>query len=165
MEKLTIPKIKNGTVIDHQTPGTVYKAAKILGLDKPLDDNIASTAMNVKSGRMPNGKKDILKIENRELDPDEVDKIALISPYATINIIRDYDIVDKRRVELPDDIVGIVKCSNPNCITHEYKIKNTDMVKREPIDYRFKVINKDKPVIKCYYCERELESIFENLIF
>jgi aspartate carbamoyltransferase regulatory subunit len=100
------------------------------------------------------GKKDIVKVENRELDPHEVDKIALISPKATINIIRDYDVAEKHRVNLPDEITGIVKCSNPTCVSNS----------NEPINSRFKVISKDPARIKCYYCEREPEDIAERII-
>ena len=107
--------------------------------------------MNVRSKM---GKKDIVKVENRELDKHEVDKIALIAPKATINIIRDYEVVKKHRVELPDEIVGIVKCSNPTCISNS----------REPVKSRFRVISKDPPRIRCYYCEREPEDISERII-
>ena len=107
--------------------------------------------MNVKS-RI--GKKDIVKVENRELDPREVDKISLIAPKATINIIRDFEVVEKHRVKLPDEIFGIVKCSNPTCISNS----------KEPVKSRFLVTCKDPPTIKCYYCERETEDIAERII-
>jgi len=156
-KELTIPKIKDGTVIDHLSPGTVYKAVEILGLGNDKN-NVSSTATNLDSQRVPGGKKDILKIENRELTPNEVNKISLLSPYGTINIIRDYEVVKKYRVELPDEIFGIAKCSNPNCISNP-KIDQDGMMRAEPIPYRFKVLDKSKPVIKCYYCEREPEDI------
>jgi len=107
--------------------------------------------MNVKSKI---GKKDIVKVENRELKPEEVNKIALIAPKATINIIRDYEVVKKFKVHLPDEIVGIVRCPNPNCISNA----------REPIQSRFRVISRDPIRIKCCYCEREPENIADNII-
>jgi len=95
-----------------------------------------------------------VKVENRELDPKELDKIALIAPRATINIIRDYEVVKKHTVEIPDEVVGITRCSNPTCISNA----------REPVESRFHVISKDPPRIRCYYCEREPEDIAEGII-
>jgi aspartate carbamoyltransferase regulatory subunit len=148
--ELKIPRIKHGTVIDHITAGSAVKVLHILGIPK-TSTAVVSVAMNVKS-RM--GKKDIVKVENRELDPSEVDKIALIAPKATINIIRDYEVAEKHRVSLSDEIVGIVKCSNPTCVSNS----------REPVKSRFKVIKKDPLRIKCYYCEREPDDIAERII-
>ena len=150
MKELKIQPIKNGTVIDHITAGNAVKVLHILGIPA-TSSSIVSVAINVKS-RM--GKKDIVKVENRELDPHEVDKIALISPKATINIIRNYEVAEKHKVNLPDEIVGIVKCSNPTCVSNS----------NEPITSRFKVISKDPTRIKCYYCEREPDDIADRII-
>jgi len=149
-KELKIPLIKNGTVIDHITAGNAVKVLHILGIPKS-SSSIVSVAMNVKSKI---GKKDIVKVENRELDPNEVDKIALIAPKATINFIRDYEVAKKHRVKLPDEILGIVTCSNPTCVSNA----------REPVKSRFKVISKDPPRIKCYYCEREPEDLADRII-
>lgn len=113
--------------------------------------SIVSVAINVKSKL---GKKDIVKVEDRELDPQEVDRIALIAPKATINIIRNYEVAEKYRVNLPDEIHGILKCSNPTCISNS----------NEPVKSRFLVINRDPLRIKCYYCEREPDDISERII-
>ena len=150
-KELKIPRIKDGTVIDHITAGNAVKVLRILGIPEG-SSSVVSVAMNVKS-RL--GKKDIVKVENRELDPYEVDKIALIAPKATINIIRGYEVAEKHRVELPDELIGIARCSNPTCVSN---------AKREPVKSRFKVISRDPPRIKCYYCERELEDISERII-
>ena len=149
-KELKIPLIKDGTVIDHITAGNAVKVLHILGIPKS-SSSVVSVAMNVKSKL---GKKDIVKVENRELDPHEVDKIALIAPKATINFIRDYEVAKKHIVKLPDEIIGIVSCSNPTCVSNA----------REPVKSRFKVINKDPPKIKCYYCEREPEEIADRII-
>jgi aspartate carbamoyltransferase regulatory subunit len=149
-KELKIPLIKNGTVIDHITAGNAVKVLHILGIPKS-SSSVVSVAMNVKSKL---GKKDIVKVENRELDPHEVDKIALIAPKATINFIRNYEVAKKHIVKLPDEIIGIVSCSNPTCVSNA----------REPVKSRFKVINKDPPKIKCYYCEREPEEIADRII-
>jgi len=149
-KELKIPLIKNGTVIDHITAGNAVKVLHILGI--PIStSSVISVAINVKSKF---GKKDIVKVENREIDPQEVDKIALISPKATINIIRDYNVAKKHKVELPNEIIGIVSCSNPTCVSNA----------NEPVKSRFNVINKDPPKIKCYYCEREPEDIADRII-
>lgn len=149
-KELKIPLIKDGTVIDHITAGNAVKVLHILDIPQK-NIHIVSVAMNVKSKF---GKKDIVKVENRELHPEEVNKIALIAPKATINIIRDYKVKKKYKVELPDEIIGIVRCSNPTCVS------NTN----EPVKNRFKVINRDIPKIKCYYCEREPDDISERII-
>jgi len=150
MRELKIPLIKNGTVIDHIAAGNAVKVLRILGIPKTHSFTV-SVAMNVKS-RL--GKKDIVKVENREIDHYEVDKIALIAPKATINIIRNYEVAEKHKVELPDEIVGIARCSNPTCVSNH----------NEPVESRFTVISKDPPRIKCYYCEREPEDIAEHII-
>lgn len=150
-KELKIPLIKNGSVIDHITPGSAVKVLRILGIPD-TSSSVVSVAMNVKSKI---GKKDIVKVENRELDPHEVDKIALIAPKATINIIRDYKVTEKHKVKLPDEIIGIVKCSNPTCISN---------AQREPVKSRFKVIKKDPTEIICYYCEREPEDLADRII-
>ena len=150
MKELRVTPIKNGTVIDHITPGFALKVLRVLKLPEATS-SVVSVAMNVKSRF---GKKDIVKIANRELDKREVNKISLIAPKATINIIRDYEVVEKHKVRLPDEIIGIVKCSNPTCISNS----------REPVESRFILVNKDPPHIKCYYCERETEDIAERII-
>ena len=149
-KELKVPPIKNGTVIDHITAGNAVKVLHILKIPSSTS-SIVSVAMNVKSKM---GKKDIVKVENRELDPNEVDKIALIAPKATINFIRDYEVAKKYKVKLPDEIIGIVSCSNPTCVSNA----------REPVKSRFKIISKDPPRIKCYYCEREPEDIADRII-
>lgn len=149
-KELKVPRIKDGTVIDHITAGNAVNVLHILGIPKGTS-SIVSVAMNVKSEL---GKKDIVKVENRELDPHEVNKIALIAPKATINFIRDYEVAKKHKVKLPDEIVGIVSCSNPTCVSNA----------KEPVKSRFKIISKDPPRIKCYYCEREPEDIADRII-
>lgn len=150
MKELKIQPIKNGTVIDHITAGNAVKVLHILQIPKSASSTV-SVAMNVNSKY---GKKDIVKVENRELDPHEVDKIALIAPKATINIIRDYEVAEKHRVHLPDEVVGIVRCSNPTCVSNS----------NEPVKSRFKILNKDPIQIKCYYCEREPDDIADRII-
>ena len=150
MKEVKVTPIKDGTVIDHITPGNAVKVLRILKIPESTT-SVVSVAINVTGKK---GKKDIVKIENRELDPKELDKIALIAPKATINIIRDYEVVKKHKVELPNEVIGIAKCSNPTCISNA----------REPVQSRFHVVCKDPPRIKCYYCEREPEDIADRII-
>src|SRR5450756_2636211 len=112
-EELRVRSIKNGSVIDHITAGNALNVLKILDIIGTTKA-IVSVAMNVTSKRLPYGRKDIVKIEDRELIPTEVDKIALIAPQATINIIRDYEVVQKNSVVLPDIITHVVRCPNLN---------------------------------------------------
>jgi aspartate carbamoyltransferase regulatory subunit len=136
-EGLLVRRIRNGTVIDHIAAGEALNVVKILGITGSTAEAL-SIATNVPSGQM--GKKDIVKLNNRELSKEEVDRIALISPHATINIIRDYKVCEKKGVEIPDLIEGLVRCPNPGCIS------NTN----EPIRSRFLVTGKG---LRCTYCD------------
>lgn len=140
-KELRVSKIENGTVIDHIPPGKGWAVLRILEIPAQTDA-IVSILMNASSGKY--GKKDIIKVEKRELTEEEVNKIALAAPNASINIIRDYSVVKKTRVELPDIIEGIIKCSNPACITNS----------SEPVKPKFRVINKSPATLRCLYCER-----------
>jgi len=143
-KELKVKSIKNGTVIDHITSNKALSVLRIL--DLPEEKRTVTIAMNVLSSKR--GSKDIVKIEGRELEPKEVDKIALIAPSATINIIRNYEIAEKGKVNLLEEINDILECSNPNCIT------NTD----EPVKTKFYVIGKNPVSLRCYYCERIMEQ-------
>jgi len=142
--ELRVKPIKNGTVIDHITSNKALHVLKILGL--PDGKSRVTVGINMESSRY--GSKDIVKVENRELDSSELDQIALIAPKATINIIRDYEIVEKWKVNLLDEVQGILKCLNPNCITN----------KEEPVKTRFYVINREPVILRCHFCERLMEE-------
>lgn len=144
-DELRVKKIREGTVIDHINAGSALSVLKILGITG-REDNVVSIAMNVPSHKL--GKKDIVKVEGRELDSDEVDKIALIAPRATINIIRDYVVVEKQKTKLPRIIRGIVKCANVTCISNS----------KEPVQPMFFVENEDPVRLRCYYCNRIMEK-------
>ena len=137
-------KITDGTVIDHITPGFALDVMKILGINGK-DGEVVSIAMNVESKRQSN--KDIVKIQNRELKPAEVDKIALIAPSATINIIRNYEVASKKHVELPSTIRGILKCDNPSCVSNS----------REPVEPQFAVDRREPIRLRCYFCGHIME--------
>ena len=144
--ELKIKAIENGTVIDHITANKALHILKILDLPDAETRNV-TVAMNVSSAEI--GRKDILKIENRELDHKELNQIALIAPKATINIIRDFELVKKDKIILPDKITSILKCTNPKCITN---------YENEPITPIFNVINKFPPVVRCHYCEKLIKT-------
>jgi len=143
-QELYVKKITDGTVIDHITPGFSLDVLKIIGITG-RGGEVVSVAMNVESKRQH--YKDILKIQNRELKPGEADKIALIAPNATINIIRNYKVASKKPVELPSTIRGIMKCDNPSCISNS----------REPVEAQFSVDRREPIRLRCYFCGHIME--------
>ena len=143
---LHVSKIKDGTVIDHITAGHALDVLKILGITNFNSGVSVTVAINVPSKKI--GVKDIVKVEGRELDTEEVDKIALLAPHATINIIRNYMVTEKQVVKLPEILHGIVKCANPNCISNS----------NEPIIPTFYVENEEPIQLRCHYCSRIMEK-------
>jgi len=152
MKELKITPIKNGTVIDHINAGASMKVLKILGLPREGSASVISVAINVPS--KTDAMKDIVKIEDRELDKSEVDKITLVAPRAVINIIRNYEVAEKRPVQLPDVVRGIVRCENQNCISNA----------KEPVESLFYVVSKNPLRLKCHYCEREISDVSAHII-
>lgn len=150
MKELKVQPIRNGTVIDHIAAGNAIRVLRILGMPRPGWTSTITAAMNVPSSR---GRKDILKIEDRELDPAEVNKISLIAPNATINIIREYEVAKKERVQLPEKVSGLVKCPNPNCVTNH-----------EPVKSQFLVVARDPLRLHCAYCDREVTDVAEHVL-
>jgi aspartate carbamoyltransferase regulatory subunit len=144
--ELKIRAIENGTVIDHITANKSLHILKILGLPDKKTKNV-TVAMNVSSKEM--GRKDIVKIENRELNHEELDQIALIAPNSSVNIIRDYKPIKKDKIILPDTITGIIKCTNSKCITN---------YANEPITPKFNVITDYPPVVRCHYCGKLIKT-------
>ncbi len=143
--ELRVSKINNGTVIDHISGGYALDVVKILGITGK-EKRVMTIAINVSSKRF--GVKDIVKIEGRALSPQEVNKIALVAPHASINIIKNYAVVEKLEVKLPNVIEGIVKCVNPCCVSNS----------NEPVSSKFYVKNAEPLVLKCHYCGITLEQ-------
>ncbi|MBN1820962.1 MAG: aspartate carbamoyltransferase regulatory subunit [Prolixibacteraceae bacterium] len=137
--KLKVSAIKDGTVIDHIPAASLFKVITILGLDKIKNQITFGT--NLDSNKL--GQKAIIKVSDIYFENDEINKIALIAPNAKLNIIKDYEVVEKKVVEIPDRIVGIVKCFNPKCITNN-----------EEITTCFRVVSKEPIALKCRYCEK-----------
>ncbi len=150
-KEMRVRRIEHGTVIDHITAGQALNVLRILGISGTTKA-VVSVAMNVPSGVL--GSKDVVKVEDRELKEEEVDRISLIAPDATINIIRDFKVIEKYRVDLPDSLEGVMKCDNPNCIS------NT----KEPVISKF-LVNKKPVELRCIYCDHVIsEGIAEHLI-
>ena len=142
---LRVSKIKDGTVIDHITAGHALDVLKILRITDHVS-GVVTVGMNVPSKTL--GLKDMVKIEGRELKSEEVDKIALLAPHASINIIRNYKVVDKQLVRLPNIIREAVKCANPACISNS----------KEPVKSTFYVDNKEPLRLRCHYCGYIMEK-------
>ena len=143
--ELRVSKIKNGTVIDHIGGGYALDVVKILGITG-REGRVMTIAVNVPSGRF--GVKDVVKVEGRALSAREVNRIALVAPHATINIVRDFRVVEKLEVKLPRVIEGLVKCVNPACVSNS----------GEPVFVKFYVEGEEPLLLKCHYCGSLLEK-------
>jgi aspartate carbamoyltransferase regulatory subunit len=138
-KQLNVSAIKQGTVIDHIPTTALFKVISILKLDECKD--MVTFGNNLDSNVMEG--KAIIKVENRFFKDKEINKIALVAPHAKLNTIKDYEVVEKYVVEIPDEIQDIVRCFNPKCITNH-----------EGIDTYFQVISKSPVALKCHYCEK-----------
>ncbi len=138
-KQLSVSAIKEGTVIDHIPASALFKVVSILNLDKL--DTMITIGNSLNSDKL--GKKGIIKLSKVFFKDDDINKIALVAPCAKLNLIRDYEVVEKRVVEIPDEIVGIAKCVNPKCITNN-----------EAVTTRFDVVSKSEVKLKCHYCEK-----------
>jgi len=138
-KQLSVSAIESGTVIDHIPASSLFKVIKILRLDSIPNQITFGTNLESKT----DGKKAIIKIANVFFEKEDINRIALVAPKAKLNIIRDYEVVEKKVVEVPDTIEGIAKCMNPKCITNYEKVTT-----------RFKVVSKKPVALKCHYCEK-----------
>lgn len=138
-KQLSVSAIENGTVIDHVPANTLFKVIQILGLDHI--ENQITFGTNLESKKL--GKKAIIKISGIYFEDEDINRIALVAPEAKLNIIKDYEVVEKKVVEVPDNIVGIAKCMNPKCITNF-----------ESVTTRFRVVSKKNVALKCHSCEK-----------
>ena len=142
--ELLVRRIREGTVIDHIDEGMGLKVLDALQIDGS-DGSLITIALNVPSGKFK--KKDIIKVEGRFLKDDDTNKLAVIAPRATINMIKDYRLVEKRRVSLPNEIDRIFRCTNPDCVTNS----------AEKIESVMDVIDREGRVLRCRYCSRTLD--------
>jgi len=139
-KELQVAALENGTVIDHIPADKLFTVVSLLGLQQM--GNRITIGFNLESQRL--GKKGIIKIADKFFSEADINKIAVVAPNVIINIIRDYEVVEKHEVVLPDTLKGIVKCSNPKCVTNN-----------EPMPTYFHVIDKTNCIVKCHYCEHE----------
>ncbi len=152
MKELAVSKIKEGTVIDHINAGKALLVLKILRIISGSRERVLM-AMNVPSRKM--GTKDIVKVEGKFISEEELNRIALIAPRATINLIKDYEIYKKFKVVLPETVEGVLTCPNRYCITNS----------QEPILRKFHVTMMDDGVVaRCHYCGRKIKELDKYVI-
>lgn len=135
-----VAAIENGTVIDHIPSEKTYEVASVLGLQNL--DTVVTIGYNYLSKKI--GRKGIIKIENKFFSDEEISRLSVVAPNVVLNIIRNFEVVEKKKVETPDELRGIVKCNNPQCVTNN-----------EPMPTIFSVIDKETGIIRCHYCDKE----------
>lgn len=135
-----VAAIENGTVIDHIPAEKTHQVAQLLGL---FDTTCQVTiGINFISNKV--GSKGIIKVSDRFFTDDEISRLSVVAPKVILNIIRDYEVVEKKTVDTPDELRGIVRCNNPVCITNN-----------EPMATLFRVVDKERGICKCHYCDKE----------
>ena len=139
-KEMLVTAIENGTVIDHIPAEKTYKVANLLKLDTLTTPVTIGNYLESKKV----GHKGIIKVSGKFFTDAEISQLSVLAPNAVLNIIKDYEVVEKKKVETPDELRGIVKCNNPKCITNN-----------EPMDTIFNVIDKEHGILKCHYCDKE----------
>lgn len=140
---LAVAALRDGTVIDHIPSAALFKAVRILGLENT--DKSLTIGNNLQSGRL--GSKGIIKIADTFFADDVFNRIAIIAPTAVVNTIRNYEVVEKRHVQVPPVIEGIVRCPNPKCISNN-----------EPMRTRFEARADGEVTLRCHYCRRTIDG-------
>ena len=135
-----VAAIKNGTVIDHIPAEKTYQVASLLGLFDIKTE--VTIGINFASNKV--GKKGIIKVSDKFFTNDEISRLSVVAPKVILNIIQDYEVVEKKTVDTPDELRGIIRCNNPVCITNN-----------EPMQTVFHVVDKEHGVCKCHYCDKE----------
>lgn len=148
-KELQVAALENGTVIDHIPSDKVFTVVSLLDLQN-TDGNI-TIGNNFESKKL--GKKGIIKVADRFFTDEEVSRLSVVAPNVKLNIIRHYEVVEKKQVVMPDELKGIVKCNNPKCITNN-----------EPMQTWFHVVDKEQGILKCHYCEKEQQKDSIKLI-
>lgn len=143
-KELNVSALESGTVIDHIPAQALFKVINVLKLDN-LGERMITFGTNLDSKRI--GKKAIIKISNMFFQEADINKIALFAPNAVLNEIRDYEVVDKKKIAMPSIISGIVKCQNPVCVTNN-----------ENVQPRYDIIDNSPTRLRCAYCEKITEG-------
>ena len=139
-KELLVSALENGTVLDHIPAENVYKALDLLDL-KDIESQIT---IGINLASKVHGKKGIIKIADKFFEDDELNKLALIAPRATVNVIRDFKVVEKKKLETPKEVIGVARCKNPKCVTNHQPIKT----------HFATVVTGDEISLKCHYCEK-----------
>lgn len=140
-EELMVAAIENGTVIDHIPSSKLFEVVSLLHLEAIRGSSIM-VGYNLKSKKM--GHKSIIKVSDKYFSDAELNQLSVVAPNVTLCIIRDYEVVEKKKVALPEEIRGIVRCANPKCITNN-----------EPMTTLFHVTDRERGIIQCHYCEKK----------
>ena len=148
-QAMQVSALRNGTVIDHRPAEKLFAVVNLLDIAN-MDNNV-TIGYNLESKKL--GKKGLIKISERFFSDDEINKISLVAPNVVLNTIRDYNVIEKREVKMPDEIHNLIKCNNLNCITNN-----------EPMATHFYVANRDTHTLKCRYCEKEVSLDDINLL-
>ncbi len=135
-----VAAIENGTVIDHIPSSKTFQVVSLLGLEH--SETPVTIGYNYPSKKV--GMKGIIKVSDKFFTDDEISRLSVAAPNVVLNIIRDYEVVEKKTVETPDVLHGIVKCNNPKCITNN-----------EPMHTIFHVVDKEHGILRCHYCDKE----------
>lgn len=139
-QEMQVAALENGTVIDHIPSDELFTVVNLLDLQN--SDSIVIIGNNFESKKL--GKKGIIKVAERFFTDEELSRLSVVAPNVQLNIIRNYEVVEKKKVEMPDELHGVVKCANPKCITNN-----------EPMTTFFHVIDKTHGILRCHYCEKE----------
>lgn len=135
-----VAAIKNGTVIDHIPAEKTYQVVNLLQL-QTLETPV-TIGYNYPSNKI--SRKGIIKVSDKFFTDEEISRLSVVAPNVVMNVIHNYEVVEKKRVETPDELRGIVKCNNPKCITNN-----------EPMQTVFNVVDKAHGILKCHYCDKE----------
>lgn len=140
-DKLQVAALENGTVIDHIPSELVFRIVDLLGLQS-LESSV-TIGYNLQSRKI--GKKGIIKVADKFFTDEEISRLSVVAPNVVLNIIRGYEVAEKKTVVMPDELHGIVRCPNPKCICNN-----------EPMRTFFHAVDKEARILKCHYCEKEL---------
>ena len=138
--ELLVDALENGTVIDHIPSELVFTIAQLLELEK-LNSSV-TIGYNLNSKKI--GKKGVIKVADKFFSDEEISRLSVVAPNVVLNIIKNFDVVEKKEVIIPDELHGIVRCGNPKCISNN-----------EPMTSYFHVVDKQNGTLKCHYCEKE----------
>ena len=143
-KELLVAAIENGTVIDHIPSDKLFDVVSLLHLERMK--TAVTVGFNLKSKVTDQGHKSIIKIADKFFTDEELNQLSVITPNVTLAIIRDYEVVEKKEVKMPEELYDIVKCANPKCITNN-----------EPMRTHFHVLDKETGILQCHYCNKEVK--------